>query len=157
MPLITLDSLSLNPHLHQRLMGLDLGDKTIGIALSDTRGKIATPLKTLTGKEREQGVRTLINLIEEHNVAALIVGMPYNMNGSEGERCAITRAFVNRLLMSLDIPAVLWDERLTTRSALAGLSEGKLSHKKQDQHVDKVAAALILQGALDFLNPSCDL
>lgn len=152
MPLISINDLRLNPRLNQRLLGLDLGDTTIGIALSDTRAKIATPLKTLMGKERQNGVRTLINLVEEHNIAALIVGMPYNMNGSEGERCAITRVFMNRFFVSLDLPTVLWDERLTTRSALMGLTEGRLSSKKQDQHVDKVAATLILQGALDFLN-----
>lgn len=152
MPIIAIDTLELNPHLHQRLMGLDLGDTTIGIALSDTRGRIATPLKTLIGKEREHGVRTLVNLIEEHNVAALIVGMPYNMNGSEGERCVITRAFVNRLFLTLDIPVALWDERLTTRAATLGMRDGKLSAKKQEKSIDRVAATLILQGALDFLN-----
>ncbi len=134
----------------QRLAALDLGDKTMGVALSDTRLRIATPLHTIMRKKTSWDISQLFQLLDQHAAMGLIVGMPYNMNGTEGERCQLTRRFVDHVLKARDMPLGLWDERLSTRSAMAGFQQAGLSFKKKEKLVDKVAAALILQSALDY-------
>ena len=153
--LITIDQLPGNVLINQRLMGLDLGDKTIGIALSDTRRKVASPHSTLKRKDWKTDSNALVNLVETYDVGGFILGMPYNMNGSEGERCQITRKFANKFLSFYDLPLVLWDERLSTKAA-TDIMRGDLSRTKRDLVVDKVAAAYILQGALDYMSYRID-
>ncbi len=153
--LITIDQLSEKVLPHQRLIGLDLGDKTIGIALSDTRRKVASPHSVIKRKDWKTDFQALITLIKTYDVGALILGMPYNMNGSEGERCKITRKFSQKLLAAYDVPIVLWDERLSTKAA-TDILQSDLSRSKLDRVIDKVAAAYILQGALDCLSHACE-
>ena len=135
----------------QRIIGIDFGDKMIGIALSDTRRMIASPFKTLYSKGLKVDANEIINLIEEFDVGALVVGMPYHMNGTEGERCQKTRNFIYSFLELYDCPIVTWDERLSTKAAEASMLEGDLSRKKRGKVIARVAASYILQGALDCL------
>ncbi len=136
----------------QPLIGVDLGDKTLGIAISDTRRKIATALKTIRRTAFLKDVNELINLIEEFDVGGIIMGMPYHMNGSEGDRCKITRDFVRRFSDMCEVPVVLWDERCTTKAVTQLFLEGDLSRSKRAKIVDKVAASFMLQGTLDYLS-----
>lgn len=138
-------------HNH-RIIGIDWGDKMIGIALSDTRRKIASPFKTLASKRLSVDANEIINLIEEFDVGALVVGMPYHMNGSQGERCQKTKNFIYSFLGLYDCPIITWDERLSTKAAEASMLEGDLSRKKRGKVIDRVAASYILQGALDCLS-----
>ncbi|MEI8321270.1 MAG: Holliday junction resolvase RuvX [Alphaproteobacteria bacterium] len=140
----------------QRLLGLDYGDKFIGISLSDTRCKIATPHSTLKRKDLKTDLNALVEMVESYNAAALIIGMPFNMNGSEGERCKLTRKFVQKFLSFYDMPLILWDERLSTKAAMDILISGDMSFQKRDKAVDKIAAAYILQGVLDYLEHSAE-
>jgi putative Holliday junction resolvase len=152
MALIGIDELKDCLKPSQPLIGVDLGDKTLGIAVSDTRRKIATALKTIRRTAFVKDVNELINLIEEFNVGGIIMGMPYHMNGSEGDRCKITRTFVRRFGDMCEIPVVLWDERCTTKAVTQLFLEGDLSRAKRGMIVDKVAASFMLQGALDYLS-----
>lgn len=136
----------------QRIIGIDWGDKMIGVALSDTRRKIASPFKTIASKRLKADANEIINLIEEFDAGALVVGMPYNMNGTEGERCQKTKNFIYEFLKLYDCPIVIWDERLSTKAAEASMLEGDLSRKKREKVIDRVAACYILQGALDCLS-----
>jgi putative Holliday junction resolvase len=133
----------------QRLLGLDLGEKTIGLALSDPGRIIASPLKTLQRTRFSADVETLLALMDEHGIGALIIGLPLNMNGSEGPRCQSVRQFADNLLEKMDVPIAFWDERLSTVAVTRTLLEADMSRKRRAQVVDKMAAAYILQGALD--------
>jgi len=133
----------------QRLLGLDLGKKTIGLALSDPGRIIASPLETLQRTRFSADVETLRALMDEHGIGALIIGLPLNMNGSEGPRCQSVRQFADNLLEKMDVPIVFWDERLSTVAVTRTLLEADMSRKRRAQVVDKMAAAYILQGALD--------
>lgn len=135
----------------QRLLGLDVGSKTIGLALSDVSRVIATPMETLKRGKFADDARWLWAIMKEHEVAALVVGLPMNMDGSEGPRCQSVRQFVKNLLAMADIGIVLWDERLSTVAAQRAMLEADMSRKKRGENVDKVAAAFILQGLLDHL------
>ena len=135
----------------ERLLGLDLGTKTIGLALSDTLLMVASPLKTLARGKLRDDAATLAALRREHRIGALVLGLPINMDGSEGPRCQATRAFA-RNLMAIDDPDILfWDERLSTAAVTRGMIEADLSRKRRAEIVDKAAAAYILQGVLDRL------
>lgn len=136
---------------NQRLLGLDVGSKTIGLALSDVSRSIATPLETLKRGKFGDDARWLWALMREHEVAALVVGLPINMDGSEGPRCQSVRQFAKNLLAMADIDIVFWDERLSTVAAERAMLEADMSRKKRAENVDKVAAAYILQGLLDNL------
>ena len=133
----------------QRLLGLDLGKKTIGLALSDPGRIIASPLETLQRTRFSADVETLRALMDEHGIGALIIGLPLNMNGSEGPRCQSVRQFADNLLEKMDVPIVFWDERLSTVAVTRTLLEADMSRKRRAQVVDMMAAAYILQGALD--------
>lgn len=135
-----------------RLLGLDLGTKTIGIALSDEGRAFASPLKTIKrGKFREDAVE-LLTICAESAVGALILGMPLNMNGTEGPRAQSTRAFARNLGRLIELPIVFWDERLSTAAVNRVLiEEADASRRTRGEVVDKMAAAYILQGALDRL------
>jgi putative Holliday junction resolvase len=133
-------------------LGLDVGAKTIGIALSDVGRIIATPTTTIRRTKFRDDVAQLKALVEEHEIAALIIGMPFNMDGSEGPRCQSVRQFAANVLEVIDIPAALWDERLSTVTAERALLEADMSRKRRAEVIDKMAAAVILQSALDLMS-----
>ena len=136
----------------QRLLGLDLGSKTIGIALSDTGRTIASPMETIRRTKFTKDAERLLLIISEHNVGALILGLPKNMDGSEGPRCQSTRQFAQNMAEKTDIAICFWDERLSTIAVTRTLLEADTSRKRRDELVDKMAASYILQGVLDNLS-----
>ena len=136
----------------QKLMGLDLGTKTIGLAVSDTTFKIATPLETIKRSKFTKDTKALRAFEETHNIGALVIGLPLNMDGSEGPRVQASRAFARNLLLQKDQPIVFWDERLSTSAVTRTLIDADMSRAKRANVVDKMAAAYILQGVLDLLN-----
>jgi putative Holliday junction resolvase len=131
------------------LMGLDLGTKTIGLAISDTYRMIATPDVTLKKQKFTQDVIALSAVIAERNVVGLVLGLPKNMDGSEGPRAQSTRAFARNIFGQIELPLLLWDERLSTAAVTRTLLEADASRQRRSDVVDKMAAAYILQGALD--------
>ena len=131
------------------LMGLDLGEKTIGVAVCDAFRSIATPRETIRRKKFGLDATRLEALIDESNVAGLVLGFPKNMDGSEGPRCQSTRAFARNFTARRDMPVLLWDERLSTVAAERALLEADTSRKRRAELIDHVAASYILQGALD--------
>ena len=132
-----------------RLMGLDYGDRRIGVAVSDAFGWIAQGLG-IVEKRRDNGeVEAIEKLVKEHEVSEIVVGLPKNMNGTIGPRGEICIAFAQQLEQKLNVPVHLWDERLTTVAAERTLLEADVSRKKRKLVVDKMAAALILQNYLD--------
>lgn len=135
----------------QRLLGLDLGSKTIGLALSDVERTVATPLETIKRARFTADAARLGALIDEHEVGGIVLGLPLNMDGSEGPRAQSTRAFARNLLQKIDVPIAFWDERLSTAAVTRTLLDADASRKRRAELVDKMAAAYILQGALDRL------
>lgn len=133
------------------LMGLDLGTKTIGVAVSDSLRLSATALETVRRKKFTADAERLRAIVKGRGIAAIVLGLPRNMDGSEGPRCQSTRAFARNLAGHLDLPVALWDERLSTVAAERTLLEADSSRKRRGEVIDKVAAAFILQGALDRL------
>jgi putative Holliday junction resolvase len=136
----------------QRLMGIDLGTKTIGLALSDVERSLATPLETLKRTKFSTDAAKLLARAKEFGVAAFVVGLPLNMDGSEGPRVQATRAFVRNLTTLSPIPCIFWDERLSTAAVTRALIAQDVSRAKRAEVIDRMAAAYILQGALDRLN-----
>jgi len=134
-----------------RLMGLDIGSKTIGLALSDTRRTIASPLETIRRTKFTADAARLRALIAAHGVGGLVIGLPVAMDGSEGPRCQSVRQFAASLLKTVDIPIAFWDERLSTAAVTRGMIEADISRKRRAELVDRAAAAYILQGLLDYL------
>ena len=132
-----------------RLIGIDLGTKTIGLALSDVQRVVATPLETIRRTKFTTDAERLAALCRTHAVAGLVVGLPLNMDGSEGPRAQATRAFIRNLAKHLDLPVVLWDERLTTVAVNRAMIAADASRARRAEVVDKIAAGYILQGALD--------
>jgi putative holliday junction resolvase len=133
----------------QRLLGLDLGEKTIGLALSDTTLTIATPMQTLKRGKFTADALLLDKIIAEQGVGGLVVGLPLNMNGSEGPSAQSARAFARNFAARSPRPIVMVDERLSTAAVTLTLIEADTSRKRRGEVVDKMAAAYILQGALD--------
>lgn len=136
---------------HARLLGLDLGTKTIGLALSDVERQIATPLETIQRVKFGLDAAALLKVAEKHQVAGLVIGLPLNMDGTEGPRVQSTRAFVRNLAPLTALPIVFWDERMSTLAVTRTLLDADASRAKRAAVVDKMAAAYILQGALDRL------
>lgn len=134
-----------------RLIGLDLGTKTIGLALSDLGRSIATPMETIRRKKFTPDAERLLSICSDQAVGGLVLGLPLNMDGSEGPRAQATRAFARNLAMKTDLPMTLWDERLSTAAVTRTLLEADSSRAKRAEAVDKMAAAFILQGFLDRL------
>lgn len=132
-------------------MGLDLGTKTIGVAISDGIRLTATPLETIKRQKFTQDALRLAQIIEEHNISGIVLGLPLNMDGTEGPRAQSTRAFSRNLNSKIDLPIAYWDERLSTSAVTRTLIEADVSRAKRAQVVDKLAASYILQGALDRL------
>jgi len=133
------------------LIGLDLGAKTIGVAVSDGMRISATALETVRRAKFSADAARLQEIIAGRGIAAIVLGLPRNMDGSEGPRCQSTRAFARNLAARIDQPIAFWDERLTTIAAKRALLEADSSRKRRSEVIDKVAAAYILQGALDRL------
>lgn len=132
-----------------RLLGVDLGTKTIGLALSDVERRIATPLETLKRTKFTPDAAAIRRTIERFGVGGLVFGLPLNMDGTEGARVQATRAFVRNLKPLIQIPVAFWDERLSTLAVTRTLIEADASRARRSAVVDKMAAAYILQGALD--------
>jgi putative Holliday junction resolvase len=134
-----------------RLFGVDLGEKTIGLALSDTRRTIATPFETLQRTKFRADAERLIVLARLHDVGGIVIGLPRNMDGSEGPRAQSTRAFIRNLAPLTELTISFWDERLSTAAVTRTLLEANASRARRKEVVDKMAAAYILQGALDCM------
>ncbi len=149
MSVTELDALVLAPGL--RLLGLDLGEKTIGVALSDTTLSIATPMETLARKKFTQDAEKLAAIVAAQGVGGVVIGLPLNMDGSDGPAAQSARAFGRNLAAKLAIPVVFWDERLSTVAVTRTLLDADASRKRRAEVVDKMAAAYILQGVLDRL------
>ncbi|MEP1613858.1 MAG: Holliday junction resolvase RuvX [Roseobacter sp.] len=136
------------------LAGLDLGTQTIGVAVSDTFLSVATPLETIKRRKFSLDAAQLLAIVNKRQIGGLVLGLPRNMDGSEGPRCQSTRAFARNLAKfpGLDIPITYWDERLSTVAAERALLEADTSRKRRAEVIDHVAAGYILQGALDRLS-----
>jgi len=134
-----------------RLFGIDLGEKTIGIAMSDVGRTIASPFDTLPRARFAADAAKLLALAKKFEVGGIVVGLPKNMDGSEGPRAQATRAFVRNITPLTELAIAFWDERLSTAAVERTLIEADTSRRRRDEVVDKVAAAYILQGALDRL------
>ncbi|KPJ58950.1 MAG: Holliday junction resolvase [Deltaproteobacteria bacterium DG_8] len=132
-----------------RVLGLDIGSKTIGVAVSDEMSLIAQGITTLRRKGLNQDIKQLLRLIEEHRVEKIIVGLPKNMNGSLGTSAKMVLSFIDELKKFVDLPIITWDERLSTVAAQRVLLEADMSRKKRKRVIDKVAALITLQGYLD--------
>ncbi|MBH0237011.1 Holliday junction resolvase RuvX [Methylobrevis albus] len=135
-----------------RLIGVDLGTKTIGLALSDLGRRIATPLETIKRVKFTPDAVRLVEIATKHEVGGLVFGLPVNMDGSEGPRVQSTRAFVRNLAPMIAIPVAYWDERLSTTAVTRTLLDADASRARRAELVDKMAAAFILQGFLDRLH-----
>ena len=134
-----------------KLLGLDLGTKTIGVAVSDGLRFTATPLETIARTKFTNDAARLLELIGENAAVALVLGLPLNMDGSEGPRVQSTRAFARNLAQKTDLPILFWDERLSTSAVTRMLIEADTRRDKRAEVVDKLAASYILQGFLDRL------
>ena len=133
----------------QRLIGLDLGTKTIGLALSDVTRTIATPLETIKRVKFTPDVQRLLSLAAEHKVGGFVLGLPVNMIGDEGPRAQATRGFARSLHELTALPILFWDERLSSVAAERTLLEANTSRRRRAEVIDKIAAGIILQGAMD--------
>ena len=139
-----------------RLIGIDAGTKTLGLALSDTRRSIASALETIRRTKFTADAKHLLDLTQEHGVVGFVLGLPANMDGSEGPRAQASRAFARNINGLSPLPVLLWDERLTTLQAERMLIEADTSRKRRADVIDKLAATLILQGAMDRLRRLSD-
>ena len=137
--------------MNSPILGIDLGKKTIGIAVSDKQRSVASGIKTIKRTKFSVDVKLLIEFINYRKIGGVILGLPKNMNGSEGPRCQSTRAFARNLSEQIGIPITFWDERLSSIAAERTLLEANTSRKRRSQVIDYVAASYILQGALDRL------
>lgn len=133
------------------IAGLDLGTATIGVAISDRLLGTATPLETIRRKKFGVDAERLLSLLAKREVGGIVLGLPRNMDGSEGPRCQSTRAFARNLERLTDLPMTFWDERLSTVAAERALLEADTSRKRRAEVIDHVAAGFILQGVLDRL------
>jgi len=134
-----------------RLLGLDVGSKTVGLALSDVTRSIATPYETIRRTKFTADAKAITAITAKEGVGALVIGMPFNFDGSEGPRAQSTRAFARNLAAHVDLPMIFWDERLSTAAVERHLIEADASRKRRAEVIDRMAAAYILQGALDRL------
>ena len=137
---------------YSALIGLDLGEKTIGVAVSDVTRMVASPLELIRKTKFTAEANRLFALIDEREVGAIVIGLPVNMDGTEGTRCQSNRAFARNLLRLRDIPIAFWDERMSTMAVNRVLvEEADVTRARRAELVDKMAAAWILQGALERL------
>jgi len=148
---VDLEALALRLPAKARLIGLDLGAKTIGLAISDIERRLASPLKTLSRGAFERDAEALTSIFAEFEVAGVILGLPLDLEGRLGARAQSTRAFARNLSMRTDLPIAFWDERFSTAVVTRALIANDVSRARRAEVVDKMAAAYILQGALDRL------
>jgi putative holliday junction resolvase len=134
-----------------RLLGLDVGTKTVGMALSDVSRSVATPFDTIRRTKFTADAKTIREVVEKNQIGALVIGLPLNLDGSEGPRAQSTRAFARNLAAHVMVPIVFWDERLSTAAVERQLIEADASRKRRAEVVDRMAAAYILQGVLERL------
>jgi len=151
MPIVPLPALAPLRGTGRRLLGLDLGTKTIGLALSDTRMRIASPFETIRRTRFAADLARLLAIVEAEGVGGLVLGLPVNMDGSEGPRCQSVRQIAANILLRIDLPIAFWDERMSTMAVERAMIEADLSRRKRAEAIDRAAAAYILQGALDAL------
>ena len=152
MPVLTLTDLAASLPRGARLVGLDLGTRTIGMAVSDPGRTLASPIGTIRRTKFTPDAKALLALMDERQATALVIGLPVNMDGSEGPRCQSVRAFASDLMRLRDLPIAFWDERLSTMAVERAMLSADVSRSKRAQAVDSAAAAWILQGALDALS-----
>jgi len=152
MPVLPLQELRAALAPGQRLLGLDLGEKTIGVAVSDSMLAVATAVGTIQRKKLAADLTALRQMMSERGVGGLVIGLPLNMDGSEGPRCQSVRQFARNLLAQIDLPIAFWDERLSTVAVTRPMLEADLTRSKRARAVDTLAATYILQGALDALS-----
>jgi|TARA_Y100000815_G_scaffold263359_1_gene277840 putative Holliday junction resolvase len=145
----TIEALMAALPAHRALMGLDLGEKTIGVAVSDRLLSVSTPHETIRRKKFGVDAARLLEIAAEREIGGMILGLPRNMDGTEGPRCQSTRAFARNLSRLTEIPIGFWDERLSTVAAERALLEADTSRRRRAEVIDHVAAGYILQGALD--------
>jgi putative Holliday junction resolvase len=152
MPVVEIKALKAAVGPGRRLLGLDVGVRTIGIAVSDSRFAVASPVETIRRGKFAADAARLAGLAAEREIGGIVVGLPVNMDGSEGPRCQSVRQFARNLLARLDLPLAFWDERLSTAAVTRTLIDADVSRRRRSEIVDKMAASYILQGALDFLD-----
>ena len=157
MAIVEMNDLRTTVKRDERLLGLDLGSKTIGLAISDSGFMIASPLDTIRRGKFTADALALKAIIDERQIGGLVLGLPKNMDGSDGPRVQSTRQFATNLLERFDIPIAFWDERLSTMAVERVLvNEADMSRQKRNAVVDKMAASYILQGALDLMASQSD-
>ncbi len=149
--MITIDEFKIKVSNGSRIIGIDLGTKRIGIAISDGNQKIATPYKTLEKTKLAKIINEIESIIKENDIKGIIVGNPINMDGSYGKSSQSAKDTANYIANKIAIPVCLWDERLSTVGSFNLSSELDINVSKREKDIDKFAAAFILQGALDFL------
>ena len=151
MPIFKPDEFLLNILPKRRLLGIDPGTKTLGIAVSDSNLMVASPITTIKRKKINIDIRELLILVEEYTIAGIVVGWPLNMDGTIGPRCDSVRDFIKSLLNIKDFPVLLQDERMSTMAIEKPMIKADLSRKKRSSRTDQLAACWILQSALDGL------
>lgn len=152
MPVVALDALDSLLARESRLLGFDVGRKTIGLALTDVRRTVASPMETIQRTRLAADLTQIKTRVAEHDVGGFVVGLPVALDGSEGPRCQSVRRFADDLLKERDLPLAFFDERFSTAAVERLLiDEADMSRARRAQVVDKIAAAYILQGALDFM------
>ena len=150
MPLLTFDDFKQSSFERGgRFLGCDVGEKTIGLALSDINHTIATPFEVIRRTKWKEDSLAFLKILDQYKIVGIIIGFPLNMDGSEGPRCQSIRQFSQNVLALRDLPLCLWDERLSTIAVTRTLLEADLSREKRRKVVDKMAAAFILQGCLN--------
>ena len=149
-----MDINELKQHINKksRLIGVDMGSKRVGLSISDENRKIATPLKTVDYKNIQLLIVEIEKIINENNIGGIVYGNPKNMDGTEGSSSQSVKDKIKLISEKIDIPSVLWDERLSTKGAFNLSRQLDVNVTKRVKNIDKNAAAFILQGALDFLN-----
>jgi putative Holliday junction resolvase len=149
-----MDINELKQHINKksRLIGVDMGSKRVGLSISDENRKIATPLKTVDYENIQLLIVEIEKIINENNIDGIVYGNPKNMDGTEGSSSQSVKDKIKLISEKIDIPSVLWDERLSTMGAFNLSSQLDVNVTKRVKNIDKNAAAFILQGALDFLN-----
>ncbi len=149
--MITINEFKNKLSIGSRLLGIDLGTKRIGIAISDYNQKIATPLQTIDKSKQGKLIDALESIITEYDIKGIIIGNPINMDGTYGKSSQSAKDIAINISNKIDIPVSLWDERLSTVGAFNLSSELDINVSKREKDIDKFAAAFILQGALDFI------
>ena len=151
MTIINKEDFKIKKESNRPILSLDYGEKRIGIAISDNKCSIALPSEVLERNKTNKDFLYIKDFIEKNDIQAVLIGIPYNMDGSEGEQCKIVKNFSKKLLEFINISIIYWDERLSTLSQEKFLISKDVSRKKRKKVIDKLAAAYFLQSFLDFL------